>query len=165
MVCRSQTLIDEPVRYRGDKTVEFHLIYAGDLLKAAGSGRGAKRVWEKHAIRKYLHPQLKRLWETHPALREYGSKSVIRDENDNEFDPPKPFLEVLAHNYERSGIGFIPLMTEPNGLACSLEILFLRPDKPGNLPRRHQVLPCHGVCHFTPSLFCRDTHQWCFCCG
>jgi hypothetical protein len=40
---------------------------------------------------------------------------------------------VLAHNYERAGIGFIPLMTEPNGLVCSLDILFLRPERPGSI--------------------------------
>lgn len=113
--------------------MEFHLVYAGDPLKAAGSGRTGKRVWEKHAIRKYLHPQLKRLWKTHPALSTYAARTVEIDDHNNRLNPPKPWLEFVAHNYERSGTGFIPLITEPNGLACSLDILFLRPDKPGSI--------------------------------
>jgi hypothetical protein len=106
--------------------MEFHLIYAGNLLKAAG--RASTRVLEKHAIRGYLHPQIKKLWETHPALRYYGDKTI-----EEPGMPPQPFLDALAHTYEKSGIGFIPLMTEANGLACSLDILFLRPGKPGSI--------------------------------
>lgn len=106
--------------------MEFHLIYAGDLLKAAGNA--STRAWEKHAIRRYLHDQMKRLWETHPALRYYGDKTV-----EEPGMAPQQFLDVLAHTHEQSGIGFIPLITGPNGLVCSLDILFLRPGQPGSI--------------------------------
>jgi hypothetical protein len=132
-VCESQTLIDDPVDFRGEKTMEFHLVYAGDLLKPASGGKHGGRVWEKHAIRKYFHPQMRKLWETHPALRYYGDKIIEIDHNDVRLNPPQPFLTVLARNYEKSGTGFIPLMTEANGLACALDILFLRPDQPGSI--------------------------------
>lgn len=106
--------------------MEFHLIYTGNLLKAAGSA--STRVWEKHVIRGYLHPQIKKLWETHPALRYYGDKTV-----EEHGQRPQKFLDALACTYEKSGTGFIPLMTEANGLACGLDILFLRPGKPGRI--------------------------------
>jgi hypothetical protein len=86
--------------------MEFHLIYVGNLLKAAG--RANARVWEKHAIRRYLHPQIRKLWETHPTLRYYGGKIVERDDEGNEVIPPRQFLDHLAANYSRAGIGFIP---------------------------------------------------------
>src|SRR5580704_3840544 len=40
-------LIDNPVDCRGTRQMEFHLVYAGDLLAA---GRANTRVREKHAI-------------------------------------------------------------------------------------------------------------------
>jgi hypothetical protein len=104
--------------------MQFHLIYAGDLLRSAGNS--SKRTWEKHAIRNFLHGQLKTLWETHPALRYYSNKTV-----EEPGQLPEKFLNVLAHTHEKAGIGFIPLLTEANGLVCSLDILFLRHDQPG----------------------------------
>ena len=112
--------------------MEFHLVYAGGLIKSAN----AKGVaWEKHAIRRHLHDQIKRLWETHPALNFYASKVVEQDDEGNP-TPSRPFLNVLAENYLRAGIGFIPLMTKANGLICSLDILLLRPDRPGTILQR-----------------------------
>jgi len=42
-----------------ENKLEFRLLYQGELLPCGNSN---KRVPEKHAIRKSLHPQLKRLW-------------------------------------------------------------------------------------------------------
>ncbi len=106
--------------------MEFHLIYAGDLLRAAG--RKSTRAWEKHSIRRYLHTQLKQLWETHPALKYYADKMLEWDHK-----PPERFLDNLAKNYEKGGIGFIPIATELNGLVLSLDILLLRPEGPGQI--------------------------------
>jgi hypothetical protein len=106
--------------------MEFYLIYAGGLLKSAGNKN--RRTWEKHAIRRDLHSQMKRLWETHPASRYYADKTV-----EERGQRPRRFLDAMAHNFERSGVGFIPLITAANGLACSLDILFLRPDRPGTI--------------------------------
>ena len=126
---KSQILIDNPVDYQGPTIMHFHLIYSGDLLKSAN----ARPTWEKHAIRNSLHDQLKKLWETHPALRYYANKTVEIDDNEGRLQPPKPFLDVLAHSYSRAGIRFVPLMTKANGLVCSLDILFLRHDQPGGI--------------------------------
>jgi len=108
--------------------MEFHLIYAGNLIK---SGK-KNRAWEKHAIRYHFSSQLKRLWEIHPALRYYGDKTVEKDDEGNSIKP-RPFMDVLADNYSQGGIGIIPLVTEPNGLMCSLEILLLRGSRPGTI--------------------------------
>jgi hypothetical protein len=110
--------------------MEFILVYDGDLLRS--SGNTSRRTWEKHSIRRHLHEQLKRLWETHPALKTYAAKTVEMGEN-GERILGKPFLENLAHGYSRAGIGFIPLMTEQNGLVCKLDILLLRPEGPGQI--------------------------------
>jgi len=122
----TKVLIDDPPDYIGEKRMEFHLLYAGDLLKAAG--RKSTRAWEKHGIRRELHKQLKRLWETHPALKYYADKTVEWDHK-----PPERFLDNLAKNHERGGIGFIPIATEPNGLVLSLDVLLLRPEGPGQI--------------------------------
>ncbi len=111
--------------------MKFHLVYSGDLLKSAGNNDN--RTWEKHALRCHLHEQLKRLWETHPALKQYAAKTVEIGDNEERVIPPKPFLDYLAHGYSRAGIGFIPLMTEANGLVCELDILLLRPEGPGQI--------------------------------
>src|SRR5271166_2444004 len=132
MSCRqSQTLIDNRPDYQSETLMNFHLVYAGDLLRSSGNTN--RRVWEKHSIRRHLHEQMKRLWETHPALRSYADRVVERDDDGTRHNPPKPFLQVVARRYEKSGIGFVPLITEPNGLVCSLDILFLRPERPGSI--------------------------------
>lgn len=122
---------NDPPDYVREKLMEFHLVYSGDLLRSAGNSN--RRTWEKHSIRRNLHTQLKTLWETHPALKYYGKKTVEIDENEVHLQPPKPFLEHLAHRHEKSGMGFIPLMTEANGLVCALDVLLLRPEGPGSI--------------------------------
>jgi hypothetical protein len=103
--------------------MEFHLLYAGDLLRSAGS---TSRAWEKHSLRRHFHDQLKRLWETNPALKYYADKTL-----EWEHKPPERFIDHLAKNYERGGFGFIPIATEANGLVLTLDVLLLRPERPG----------------------------------
>jgi hypothetical protein len=131
MCAKSQVLIDDPPDYQSEKIMEFHLIYDGGLLRSAGNSN--RRTWEKHSIRRHFHEQMKRLWETHPALKSYAERVVEIDDSGERLYPPMPFLDYLAHNYKKSDIGFIPLMTAGNGLVCSLDILFLRPEQPGSI--------------------------------
>ena len=109
--------------------MEFHLVYDGNLLRPQQSDN--RRVWEKHAIRAFLSPQLESLWKTHPALKYYGEKTVEIDEYERRVSPPKPFLDHLADRHKVEDLGIIPIMTEANGLVCSLNILLLRPDYRG----------------------------------
>jgi len=106
--------------------VEFRLIYDGGLLKASSAKN--RRPWEKHSIRRQLHPQLKKLWEVHPALKNYAAHTI-----EEHGKPPQRFLDALAHTHKKANIGFIPIITEPNGLMCELDVLLLRPERPGHL--------------------------------
>lgn len=105
--------------------MEFHLVYDGNLLKPSQYGR--KRAWEKHALRGIMSPQLKKLWETHPALREYANKTVARDEYGKALHPEVPFLKYLGDWHAVEEIGIIPIATEANGLVCSLDVQLLMP--------------------------------------
>lgn len=110
--------------------MEFHLIYAGSLLKSGRSGH----VWEKHQIRRYLHPQLKKLWETHPLLTFYTQESHWdrhgRQHVIEHHDATK--VENIATHFE----GYVPLVMADFGMVCELEILFLRAEPPGNVLQR-----------------------------
>jgi hypothetical protein len=97
--------------------MEFRLIYGGILL---GASRDNTRSKHKDEIRTVLHAQLKHLWQTSPALREW-----VRG------DVPLRAQDYLAEKYQRDGISFIPLVTEGLGAGVKLDILMLRPDQPG----------------------------------
>jgi hypothetical protein len=120
-------------------TMEFRLTYRGKLPSATGSDTRAK---DKHLIRKQLHRQLRVLWQDHRTLK---SKLVP---SSSEPDPGGPALvplagihnptaevDRIANNFAHHGYRFVPLIRESEGLACSLYILFLRRDNPGNLVR------------------------------
>jgi hypothetical protein len=126
MVCQSQILYSDPPDVPTRKVMEFRLIYDGDLLKASSGKK--RRPWEKHSIRRHLHPQLQKLWEVHPALKYYAAHTV-----EEEGKPPQKFLDALAHAHKKADTGFIPIITEPNGLMCELDVLLLRPERPGHL--------------------------------
>jgi hypothetical protein len=131
--------------------VEFRLIYKGQL-PAQKSGGGGGRVREKHLLRKEFHKQLRELWRQQPDLREQterryiqymtppnqvsypgpGVKSILPDLAGNRPDA-KTWMEHIADNHQRCGGRFVPLISKDGGFTCSLEILFLRRDNPGNL--------------------------------
>ncbi len=102
--------------------MEFRLVYRGQL---PAQGSGDTRSKEKHRIRKVFHPQLKELWQQHDVLR-------FRTDPHNKVSP-LAYVENIAFDYRMCDHRFVPLVTKDNGLACSLDILFLRRDSPGNL--------------------------------
>jgi hypothetical protein len=89
--------------------MELRLTYEGQLL---GSSRGSTRADHKHAIRRVLHPQLRRFWQMHPVLKHarsgpmmFGGYGIDNSKN--------PFLwESLAEKYGRVGYNFVPLVKE-----------------------------------------------------
>jgi len=113
----------------------FRLIYEGELLSANAGDKTAVRK-NKHAIRKQLHPQLKRLWQTDKHLHFHAIVPVqgipIGGLPISNVFPTN--LDYIAKKYERCGNGFVPLI-EPEGplvnLYVSLDILFLRRERPG----------------------------------
>jgi hypothetical protein len=120
--------------------VEFRLIYRGPLHAESASN---SHPTEKHAIRKEFHRQLCELWQQHPVLKRHSSDLIVKREvNGREAyfngagDPAaKTLVEMIGDNLQRNGYRFIPLIRGDNGLACALDVLFLRRDNPGNLVR------------------------------
>jgi hypothetical protein len=120
--------------------VEFRLTYRGELHAASSANPRAK---EKQLIRKQIHKQLRVLWEEHRALKAklvprksapgYDAEAAALVHLAEMRADPKAEVERIADNFAINGYRFVPLIREVEGLACSLDILFLRRDNPGNL--------------------------------
>jgi len=110
--------------------VEFRLVYRGNL-PAQSSDERKPRSAEKHAIRRYFHPQLRELWHKHVALRRYTKEfphpPVVYSET------KATLIDFIAKEFTKFGYRFVPLVSNRHGIGCSLDILFLRRDDPGNL--------------------------------
>lgn len=102
--------------------MEFRLTYEGELLPTS---QRHTRGTHKHEIRKAFHPQLKRLWETHPVLR---NKKM-----DGPGVEPELRIDMLAARYPLGEYKFIPLVTDELRLTCGIDVLLLRPSPPGKL--------------------------------
>lgn len=124
----SETQTFEYAEYSGPEGVdlEFRLVYKGKLPAASAS---TTRNVEKHAIRKVLHPQMRAFWEQNPYLKTAG---MLKENGEIGYNN---LADVFALKYERCGCQFVPLITREFGLACAIDILFLRRDNPGNLVR------------------------------
>jgi hypothetical protein len=123
--------------------MEFRLTYQGLLLSERKDATIlAARATHKHEIRKFLHPQLRRLWEIHPYLSKartlpapgqpnpaFGGKVATR------FGTPRPDYTVprLAEKFSRFGYRFVPLVIREMDLLCAIDVLFLRADPPGSV--------------------------------
>jgi hypothetical protein len=110
--------------------MKFRLTYEGRLLAlSSDSVQPVSKSRHTHEIRKSFHPQLKRLWNIHPALRSatvFDAKNLLDDVQEG-------LLENREKNFERCGYKFVPLVTEDFSLLCDIHVLFLRPDTPGSL--------------------------------
>jgi hypothetical protein len=124
------------------ETMKFTLHYYGPL-KAASSG--SNRVRDKWHIRHQLHPQLAELWKTHKVLRRLPSDARIPEREGffqsvvhHSKEPPPPgelapgWRDLLAP-IQVDGKAFLPLVRESMAMVSDLNILFLRPEEPGNL--------------------------------
>jgi hypothetical protein len=101
--------------------MRFRLTYDGPLYGGANDSRAR----HKQEIRKRFHPQLRQWWdisgidylqEPHPTTR-----------------LPIKRREALAARFTCGKYALVPLVTADFPLSCSLDILFLRPDPPGQL--------------------------------
>lgn len=93
--------------------MEFRLTYRGQL-------KGNGNTKQKQRIRRFIHPQLSRLW-TQPPLTDYkedlpGGKQAVTD---------SPFARSLGP------FTFRPLVTSSYDVVAELDITFLRPEPPG----------------------------------
>ena len=115
--------------------MNFVLRYHGPL---SGSSKG--RQEEKHRIRQTFDRQLRALCERaeqfsaalepklHRAALHKGRISPPRDSKRN---LKGPFFWRISVG----GCDFVPLVTRPHELACEIEILWLRREKPGEVVR------------------------------
>ena len=111
---------------------------------------------EKHQLRRHFHVQFRELWKQHPDLRrQVERRFVVITTPANLLSNPGPnvrmvhrampgtateqqpyaktWVEHLADDFQRCGGRFVPLINEVGRFTCSLDILFLRRDNPGNL--------------------------------
>jgi hypothetical protein len=129
----------------GDK-MKFTLTYDGPLPSSGNKPKNDAK-WE---IRKKLHPQLKDLWASHPALRavednrhfpKTGGAFLMQAHHQY----PGPVLPVggleraprgildLCEPINKHDAWFRPLVRESYALHCGLNILFLRKEAPGRV--------------------------------
>jgi hypothetical protein len=127
------------------RAMRFHLVYSGSL-RASGNKSKPEDV---RTIRDKFHPQLELLWNSHAALRRLRvSARVLKNLNDRfsywdppdsplfDHDPNEPLKEGhvdLCEPIDRGGNRYIPLVRKSLGLACFLDIMFLRQEDPGEL--------------------------------
>ena len=120
---------------RQEGYVEFRLIYRRSL---PAQGSGGSPIREKHAIRRQIHAQLRELWHTNIALErrprptQHTRKLLVPDLRPDESEVTTG-LDFILRDYSQFGYRFVPLINKRIGIACSLDILFLRRDGPGSL--------------------------------
>ena len=115
-------------------SVEFRLIYRGTLPAQPSDGRKSLSS-KKHEIRRQFHPQLRTLWHKHIMLKRYLQKTSLTKSLHAPGAEGEQIstLDRIANDFAVSGYRFAPLVNKRFGLACSLDILFLRRDEPGDL--------------------------------
>lgn len=114
--------------------MQFRLTYAGPLRatqRDARAGEPAKHAENRHQIRTVFHRQLKALWEL-PPLKEADEPVTMMALSGPQARPANTIGE-LAQKHAHYGFNFVPLVTEELDLLCGLEVLLLRPDRPGSV--------------------------------
>lgn len=117
--------------------LEFRLLYQG-ILPPNGS------VADKFAIRRQFHPQLRRLCLELPELKSqitaWGSveaRQTLGESYTGE-DAFRFGIKRLADTH-LNGFSFLPLSRKEWHLRCSLNVLFLRREKPGKVFMRGDI--------------------------
>lgn len=113
----------------GEGLMQFRLTYEGPLKP---SGNNNRNTANKHAIRRALHPQLKRLWEIDGNLSRTGQLELDGIQYRGQGKGPQ-LLKFLAENRPLQDYRFIPLVCNELCLWCGLDILYLRPSPPGQI--------------------------------
>ena len=131
-------LLEDPYNRPEDGDhMEFRLTYHGPLYSTQSDTpqhQQDRRSGHKHAIRGVFHKQLRRLWEITPYLSNPEGVPHLRTFQRASGDGNEPHtVERLSTKHALFGFNFVPLVTYDMDLLCGLDILFLRPDKPGHV--------------------------------
>lgn len=128
--------------------VQFRLLYSGELK---ASGNNNRRGDNKHAIRQSFNPQLRRLWNINPNLRQLACGGMFcvsefaplpdgqLNTNPTEQERFEAGLRREGRCWNRAGYNFVPLVTEDMVLRCSLDILLLRPGDQKHIYRQGDI--------------------------
>lgn len=135
-------LLDDPYNQPDEGCfMQFRLTYEGLLLATQRdplTGQQDKRGSHKHDIRQVFHAQLKRFWEIVPYLKEGGGSGPSALVTGGVPILPQD-MNSIAERHSLYGWNFVPLVTQELNLLCGLDILFLRPDRPGVVLRSGDI--------------------------
>jgi hypothetical protein len=109
--------------------MEFRLLYQGELFASAN---GNNKSIHKHAVRRKLHPQLRKQWSVHSGLRQIATQSGNPSTTNPESTELEKFdvgLAALSNQWRMFGFEFIPMVTKDQMVRCSIDILLLRPEE------------------------------------
>jgi hypothetical protein len=106
--------------------MQFRLIYEGKL--PSQQSKQSRRA--AHEIRKVFHKQLLELWKRHHFLKNFVEGRTPKVFPDGEL---VSVMYQMADEFTQHGFRFLPLIRNSSGVACSLDILFLRREEPGQL--------------------------------
>lgn len=127
-------LSDDDYDRIGAADMEFYLTYSGPLYATQRADRPKQRsphVENKRKIRTEFHKQLRTLWRVSPSLRdEIGKRSAVLTNNGED---PATTIPELSRKHSQFGFNFVPLVTQELDLLCGIDILMLRPDRPGSV--------------------------------
>ena len=105
------------------KMLEFRLAYQGLLLASDEDDTKSKH---KHDIRRYLHKQLVKLWETKEPLNSFRGSVFTMEEGG--IRVTETGAERIAGTHSYNGKSFLPIVRKEWSLVCALDILILRRD-------------------------------------
>ena len=135
-------LLDDPYNPPDKgRFMQFRLTYEGPLFATQRdpiSGQQDKRGVHKHDIRQMFHVQLKRLWDIVPHLKA-GTDSGPNPLTFGGAQQAPRDIASLSARHSLYGWNFVPLVTQDLSLLCGLDILFLRPDRPGVVLRSGDI--------------------------
>jgi len=117
----------------GDTLMRFRLFYEGDFFSAKEDRVTDRRVDHKHVLRTAFHYQLKDLWQERKFLRETRTRGEIFGVAGSEALLSEKLAELSP---DISGYRFVPLVHEKLDLTCSIKVLLMRRDRPGDRPGR-----------------------------
>ena len=116
--------------------MEFRLTYQGPLFSSQRDPEGQQtdaRAGHKHDIRRKFHFQFKRLWEITPFLANGERSGPGAWITQSSPDTPPYGIASLSARHAHYGFNFAPLVTHNLNLICGIDILLLRPDRPGGV--------------------------------
>lgn len=122
--------IGDPEETWGPFAMEFRLTYAGRL-----AGSGSATADHKQDMRRVFHRQLNRLWDSHPYFKD-SEAWTYRPPIESDTTSRKAQLASLNR---RGNYRYVPIVLRELKLLCDLDILFLRPDVPGEIVKSADI--------------------------